>query len=184
MAERRPGQSDHAFPFAIETAQLVAPFPLDECIRRLRDDIAPFWAPFGGRRLVGRLSGTSLRVRKPVWTNHWLQTRLFATLVDAGDRTRIVCRFTVHPLVKAFMAIWFSGVVLLGGTIFLLTLAGLMTSSPRSAPGNGERWIGLIVPPAMLLLGAALVGFGRWRARDERQYLLDALRAILDARPE
>ena len=45
-----------------------------------------------------------------------------------------------------------------------------------------NAWIGLLITPAMLVFGLALVGLGRLLARQEAAFLVEFLVSKLDAR--
>jgi hypothetical protein len=44
-----------------------------------------------------------------------------------------------------------------------------------------DAWTGLIVPPALLLFGIVLLGFGRLLGRDDEAFILDHLQNTLSA---
>jgi hypothetical protein len=71
----------------------------------------------------------------------------------------------MHPVIIAFVAFWFG-----------LLVAGI---AMRAISGD-RRSIGALVFP--LTVGAALVGFGRFAARNEPQLLLDFMREVIAAR--
>lgn len=76
------------------------------------------------------------------------------------------------------MFIWFGGVILIGGTIFL-PATGLMISGSASQLQNA--WLGALIPPVMLAFGYGLIRFGRYLARHEARFLTDFLIQTLDA---
>ena len=84
----------------------------------------------------------------------------------------------MHPFVRAFMFIWFGGVILIGGTMFVATVWTMLFSAdgPRQ-----NLWMGAVIPPFMLAFGFGLVRFGRYLARDETRFLTDFLIQTLDA---
>jgi hypothetical protein len=45
-----------------------------------------------------------------------------------------------------------------------------------------DAWTGLIVPPALLLFGIVLLGFGRMLGRDDETFILEHIQNILSAR--
>jgi hypothetical protein len=84
----------------------------------------------------------------------------------------------MHPFVRVFMFVWFGGVVLIGGTMFIATVGSLLFGSERQSQ---NAWLGAVIPPAMLVFGFGLVRFGGYLARDETRFLRDFLIQTLNA---
>jgi hypothetical protein len=159
-----------------KTVEFVSPHPVEECKRRIEAQMnTPFsvLALAEARPLIGRFRETWLRARRrPLWYRNSFQTYLSAELVAEDGETRIRCRFSMHPLVKAFMTLWFSVLVLVGGFMFIDALR------PDVARG-----FALAVPLMLMLVGgAALVGFGRYMARGDRRFLTDLVQKTLNAK--
>ena len=96
----------------------------------------------------------------------------------ADNETRITGHFGMHPWTRAFMTFWFGFLILVGGSVCLGTLTRLL--SPSHAP-VGTAWVGMVVPPGMLLFRFGLVAFGRYLAREEAGFLTGFLVRTLDA---
>jgi hypothetical protein len=77
-----------------------------------------------------------------------------------------------------FCVVWLVGVVLIGGAIFVGSSVSLIGSPVAASQGS---WVGLIVPPFMVAFFVALLSFGRYLARDERDFLLQFLHRIIGA---
>ena len=80
--------------------------------------------------------------------------------------------------VHAFMSFWFTGVILIGGAIFVLSFLSML----RLITAGILTLIGMLVPIGMILFGIALLKFGWFLARNEREKLIDFLRQTLNAR--
>jgi hypothetical protein len=158
---------------------LLSPLRAEECRRRLREQTASVWMILSSAPIVGRIGETSLRLRKRIWYSNSFQTWLSAELVDEGSRTRLRCRFGLHPFTRIFTAIWFSGVVLIGSTVFVGTMAAWLQDRLPLTPQN---LIGLLVPPGMLAVGILTYSIGRFFARNERRFLLEFLRDTIGAK--
>ncbi len=133
---------------------------------------------FGGRPVIGRIAGTKLRARKRIWYRNSFQTQLTADLAEQAGQTTIRCRFSMHPLVTAFMAVWFGGVVLTGSGTLVMSLVALAYAQSGAPPGT---WLGILIPTVMLVFAVGLLRFGRYLARDEQQFLLAFVRDTLGA---
>ena len=173
------------------TVNFIAPFPREECLRRLRatvqKDSGPVVSGFGiggstwiARKsgVVGKIGDTKLCLRKSLsgqinnssQINNSFQTYLFGQLKDDGGQTRLKCRLGMHPFVIAFLVFWF------GISMFLIHFS--RSSSLLNV--FGERHV-----VAFLLLGSlgsALLIFGRYRARGEEKFFIDFLRRTIDVR--
>lgn len=87
--------------------------------------------------------------------------RFVGRFVVENGRTLLSGSFSIHPLVRWFMVVWFS-FLLIASLGFLSTLAG--------AHGGTTPLI-ILVPLGMMLFGAALVRFSRWWARTDIAYI-------------
>ena len=176
------------------TVNFIAPFPREECLRRLREtvqqDSGPVGSGFGiggstwiARKsgVVGKIGDTKICLRKSLsrqirisnsfQPNNSFQTYLFGQLKEDGGQTRLKCRLGMHPFVIAFLVFWF------GLSMFLsnFSRSGLTTINVFS-----ERYV-----VTFLLfgsLGSALLIFGRYLARGEEKFLIDFLRRTIDVR--
>lgn len=77
------------------------------------------------------------------------------------------------------MRIWLAGAVLIGTPIFLATLADLTTGRHFV---TGDRWVGLVVPPALVCFGTVLPRLSRLLGKSDRQFILEHLQKTLAAR--
>jgi hypothetical protein len=168
--------------------RLFSPLSPAECASRLeavidseRSALFSVAGLFGSRPVVGRVTGSSLRLRKRIGYRNSFQIFLTATMQPEAGGTLISGGFAMHPFVRVFMLIWFGGVILMGGSIFVATVRGTFSVT------GGHRqniWLGLVLPPAMLAFGAGLLRVGRFLDRDEARFLTDFLVETLNARDQ
>ena len=163
---------------ASKSFDLISPLPRDECVRRLRALTGRAWIVFSGRPVIGYVGERSLRLSKRVWYHNSFQVCLFGDFLEENDQTRLRCRFGIHPLDAAFMAVWFAGVLLIGGAMSATTVASLL-SGRDSIPANA--WLVIVFPLLMLGLGVAMITFGKFLSRNERRFLIDFLGRTIDA---
>lgn len=162
-----------------KAVELVSPLSHEACYSRITATIDRPWTIMGDRSLIGYVSRTGLRVRKRIVYRNPFQVLLVAKFIEADGSTRIHCRFSMQPFVIVFTAVWFGGVLLIGGSLFLMSLVGLILTYQSMPAGT---WSALLIPPLMLLFGLGLTRFGQYLARDERQFLLAFLCKTLMAR--
>lgn len=79
----------------------------------------------------------------------------------------------MHPAVTGFLALWFTGVVIIGGAILIHSLMQL-ASGPSPVPSG--VWLGIGIPVVLIVFGVGLLRFGRHLARDDQPYLIDFIR--------
>ena len=79
------------------------------------------------------------------------------------------------------MRIWLAGAVLIGTPIFLETLMDISTGSDHM---TGDLWVGIIVPPALVLFGTVLPKFSRRLGKKDRKFILEHIQQTLAARIE
>lgn len=158
--------------FSKGTAELILSCSVEELCCRLNARMDRSFS--GTRPVIGRIRGTRLTARKRIWYRNSFQTYLSAELSDQVNQTLVRCTFSMHPFVTAFMAVWFGGVLLIGGAT-VVHLLNLFISASAKAPEGSVA--GIAVPFLMLLFGAGLVAFGRWLASDEETFLLNFLKS-------
>jgi hypothetical protein len=153
--------------------ELVSPLARDDVVRRLQAAVDSEWTFAGRKEAVGHVTADALRLRARIFYRNSFQTFLFGKLVAEGRRTRLVVRTGMHPLAALFMALWLAAV----GAFAFVGLSAAV--EPADA---AEAGLLFLVPLAMFGFGIALVGIGRWIARNERQRLIDFLARTVEAR--
>jgi len=119
-----------------------------------------------------------LRLRKRIGYRNSFQSFLAATLRPEAGGTVISGEVAMHPFVRVFMLIWFGGVILIGGTMFVATVGTMLFGSGSQYQ---NAWMGAVIPPILLAFGFGLVRFGRYLARDETRFLTGFLIQTLNA---
>ena len=74
-----------------------------------------------------------------------------------------------------------SGRPVLGTPIFAGTLRGVITGSDYM---KGDEWVGLFVPPVLVLFGILLPKVGRLLGKSDERFMLEHIRTTLAARIE
>ena len=136
---------------------LVSRFPRTECVRRLRERVG--WR----NSVAGHVGDVKFRLHKVIGYRNSFQTYMVGNMVDDQGGTLIRCRFGPHPFVIGFMIFWFAGFSLLG----LSTLV------------NGSSDVRFVF---FLLVMAGGFLLGRAVARNEKDFLTEFLREVVEAR--
>jgi hypothetical protein len=178
--------------------ELISQLPRCECLRRLRDHTGQeqsTWrfsvggatlaesAPIAGQRsVIGRIGDTELRIRKRIEEFNSFQSHLFAEIADSKDGTWLFCRVGVHPLVVAFVAFWFIGVVWFCYGFFLEGDDARATFNVFGvAYAIQGRWVAALIPLLFVGFGVGIVKYCHYLARDEQAFLIDFLRDTIGA---
>jgi hypothetical protein len=132
----------------------------------------------GDRPLLGEVSDNTFRVQKRRWSRNDFAPHFYARFGPEHGGTRIEGYFDTRPWAKYFMWIWLGFAVLIGTPIFIATAIDITTGSYHS---NGEAWVGLVVPPALVLFGIVLPKVGRLAGRADRPFILEQLQKALGA---
>jgi len=159
---------------------LCSPHSVEECHRRLKESVdTSFFPYFSLKPVAGRVSKTSISIRKNINYVNSFQTVLRGSLRPKGSGTEIEAKVGLHPFVKTFMFIWFGGLFIIGGMIFLVTLSSLFIKNSSIDIGT---IMGILMPPGMAIFGIALLKFGKHLARKESAFLKGFLFNLLDAK--
>jgi hypothetical protein len=166
------------------TFQLFAPLTPAECAARLapcvgEDRLFSFAAWSDGKPLVGRVTESSLRLRKRICYRNDFQPVLRATVNAVAGGTSISARCGLSLSVRISMSIWFGALIALNGPMLYATLTSIVAGNGGVRTG---QWLGVGAVTLMLIFGVGLLVFGRHLARGEDRYLRDFIVQTLDAR--
>ena len=145
------------------------------------------WTPFslsrfrGERPLLGNIGADEFRLRKRRYFRNDFAGVFYARFMPEPGGTRIEAYFDSPRWVRYFMRVWLAGAVLLGAPIFIMSLLDATTNSHYT---TGDSWVGVIVPPALVLFGIVLPKIGQLLSRGEERYILQYLQETLAARIE
>src|SRR5277367_2110356 len=163
--------------------EVFSPFTPADCASRLREAIdggvMVSLFGMGSKPVIGRVSESSFRLRRRIRYHNSYQTYLTATMRPELGGTVISGVCAIHPLVRIFNIVWFGGVALIGGAVFLAT--GWNALSGKSGESR-DTLLGMIIPLVMLAFGIGLVRFGRYLARNDPRFLITFLIQTLNAR--
>ena len=133
----------------------------------------------GNRPLLGKVGENTFTVQKRRYGRNDFAGHLFGRFEPEANGTRIEAYFDAPPWARYFMRIWLAGAVLIGAPIFVGTLIDMITGSHYM---SGENWVGLLVPPGLVLYGIVFPKIGRLFGKADRQFILEQLQNTLAAR--
>jgi len=159
--------------FTDRTATLRSPLAPDAVAERLSAITDGFFTFFGSKPLIGSVTPRSAWVRRRINYRNSFQIVLSAQFEPAGSGTTIRCRFGPMALVRVFMIVWFSAVLLIGAGFGYSALTGKLGPDIPLLLG--------LFPLGFLFFGILLAGVGRWAARNDESFLVQTLCAAADA---
>lgn len=156
--------------------ELSSPHSTEEIYRRLSKSVG--WPVFSDRAIVGVYDRRGFQLRVNNWYRNSFQTILYGSMRANGSATRLVCTARMGTFVIAFMAVWFTGVFLIGGAVALTALARMLDGDMHT-----QNLGGVAVFALMLAFGVGLIYVCRSLARNEEPKLLAFLEETIDATP-
>ena len=167
--------------------ELHSPLALHEAAEKLRSSMdEKRWTPLsmsgnkGDREFLGHFRGAEFTVQKRRYSRNDFAGIFFGELDSEPSGTRIEGYFDVPRWSKYFMRFWLAGVVLLGIPIFWTTLSGALSGAAEMRADG--MWVGLIVPPIMILFGLVLPKLGRLLGRSDERLILNHIKETLSAK--
>ena len=163
----------------------LTPDAATEALRRSIDE--EHWTLFslsgykGSRPLLGEAGETTFRVQKRRYGRNDFAGHFYARYAPEPGGTRIEGYFDAPRWARYSMRIWLGFAVLVGAPIFVEAVLDVATGSHHI---NGDKWVGLLVPPALVLFGTVLPKIGRLFGEADRRFILDHIQSILGARIE
>lgn len=134
----------------------------------------------GNLPVIGEVTESVFRLQKRRFWRNDFAPHFFGTFhSEPTAGTKIEGHFDISPSVKNFMRFWLIGVMLLGGPVFVLSLLDVSTGSHYM---SGDTWVGVIVPPAMVLFGILLPRIGRIFGQGDERFILEHVQHALAAR--
>jgi hypothetical protein len=163
----------------------LAPNAVADTLRRSIDEQR--WTPFslsgykGNLPLLGEVTENTFKVQKRKYYRNDFAGQLYARFEGEPGGTRIEGYFDYPPWARYFMRIWLAFAVLVGTPLFLGALSDRVTGSHYM---NGDNWVGLLVPPMLVLFGTVLPKFGRLLGKSNERFMLEHIQNTLAARIE
>jgi hypothetical protein len=161
----------------------IAPSSVADVLRRSIDE--EHWTLFswsgyrGNRPLLGEVGANTFRVQKRRYSRNDFAGHFYARFEPEPGGTRIEGHFDAPRWARYFIRIWLAFAVLCGTPIFVLTVLDVLTGSHHT---SGDKWVGLVVPPILVLFGAVLPKFGGLLGKKDQKFILEYVQNTLAAR--
>ena len=135
----------------------------------------------GDHAILGDVGQDSFRLRKRRNSRNDFAGQFYARFEPESGGTKIEGFFDSPRWTRYFMLIWLAATAVIGIPIFALTLTNAIAGTRHI---DGNRWVGLLVPPGLLLLGIVLPRIGRLLGKGDERFILEFLRNTLAASVE
>ena len=132
-----------------------------------------------GSQFLGEVSENTFSIEKRRFNENDYPVEFRWRFESESGGTRIEGYFEEPDWSKRFRKIWLGVVVVAAPLIFLKTLVDVMTGSSLT---HNNLWLGLVVPPTLVLTGLLAPKIGRTQRKKDEQQILDHLRNTLGAR--
>ena len=166
---------------------LHSDYPPQTCLAKLAEQIdLDRWALFslsgskGSKAILGRFEGNEFRLHKRRYWRNSFGPVLFGRMTTDGGGALIEAYWETWRAVRVFMRVWLGLAILIGTPAFFVVLK--CTINPRCADRE-NLWVGLIVPPALILWGFLLPRLGVALGFHERKHIVQLLERTLVAGP-
>jgi len=133
----------------------------------------------GDRPVLGEVQGNEFKLQKRRYSRNDFAGQFYGTIEAETGGSRIQGYFDAPRWARYFMRFWLAGAILCGAPIFVLTLLDALTGSHHT---TGDTWVGLVVPPALIVFGTVLPKVGRAFGRGDRRFLVEFLQQTVAAR--
>lgn len=132
----------------------------------------------GERPVLGEVGESTFRLQKRRYSRNDFAGHFYGRVEAEPGGSRIQGYFDSPRWARYFMRVWLGFAILCGAPIFVLTLLDVFTGSHHT---TGDTWVGLIVPPALILFGPVLPKVGWLFGRGDRKFMLDFLQQTVAA---
>ena len=132
----------------------------------------------GKKPILGKIAGNQFRLHKRRYWHNSFGPALFGRVMPDGRGTLIEAYWEVWKAVRVFMRIWLAFVVLFSAPLFP---SALKCAMGYKCTIQGDYWVGVIVPPALVLFGVLLPRIGSALGFHERKEIAGLLERTLVA---
>jgi len=163
----------------------LTPDAVVDALRRSIDE--KHWTPFslsgykGNQPLLGKVGESTFRVQKRKFYRNDFAGQFYGRFVPERGGTKIEGYFDSPLWARYFMRIWLTFAVLVGTLIFVKTVIDVVVGSHHM---SGDQWVGLVVPPVLVLFGIVLPKVGRLLGKSNERFILEHVQTTVAARIE
>jgi hypothetical protein len=132
----------------------------------------------GEKPVLGVVSGSEFCLHKRRYWRNDFGPLLYGRIISEGRSSRIEAYWGIQRWTRLFMRVWLVFAALIGIPIFINSLYQFLSGAPTV---QGDLYVGLLVPPGMVLFGVLLPRLGSLLSFPERAFLIEFLERVLVA---
>src|SRR5690242_20429909 len=146
-------------------------YGLSESVERLRAATQrSVFSAVGQQEAVGTVKDSAVSLQRVIpMVGNSFKPFYRGRFIERDGKVILTGRFTMHWLVKAFLAVWF------GGLVCMILISAVSTQSPST----------ILMPlfgAGMFAAAAAIVWIGKWFARNDAAWLSNVIQGALYTR--
>jgi hypothetical protein len=164
---------------------LHSDYPPETCAAKLAEQVEldqrtlfSFTGYKGKKPILGRIEGHEFRLHKRRYWHNSFGPVLFGRITSDGRGSLIQAYWEMWRSVRVFMRIWLGLAILIGAPLFFSVLKCALSDMCLD---RKNLWVGLIVPPGLVLWGILLPRFGAALSFHERKHIVESLERTLVA---
>jgi hypothetical protein len=134
----------------------------------------------GSKPIVGRIGGNEFRLQKRRYWHNSFGPVLFGRVTSHGRGSLVEGYWGMARWTRMFMRVWIIFAIVVGTPILFDSLKCMGSAGCKV---RGDWWIGVAVPPALVLWGLLLPRLGAVLSFHERKHVVQLLEQSLVAGP-
>ncbi len=134
----------------------------------------------GEKPVLGDIESSQFRVQKRRYSRNDFAGHFYGRIQAESSGSRIEGYFDWPKWARWYMRIWLSFAVLVGIPIFAETVWNIGSGKTQWA----NDWVGIVVPPVLILFGLVMPKIGRLFGKKDRRFLVEYVQHSLMAQPE
>jgi hypothetical protein len=154
-----------------DPVEFESPFSVEESVQRLRASTGrSFLSALTRERATGTVTESHVSLQRTIpMVGNSFKPFFRGRFVKKDGRVFLVGRFAIHWAARAFMTVWFGGLIL---------IALVVTIAP-SAKQKGSPFPMFLGVLGMIALGLGLIRLSQWFARNDASWLAGVIRHAL-----
>jgi hypothetical protein len=134
----------------------------------------------GSKPVVGRIAGNEFRLHKRRYWHNSFGPVLFRRATSHGRGSLVEGYWDMTRWTRMFTRVWIIFAIVMGTPILFDSLKCLERAGCKV---HGDWWVGVVVPPALVLWGLLLPRLGAVLSFHERKHIVQLLEQTLGAGP-
>ena len=135
----------------------------------------------GTRPILGEVDSDTFRLQKRRISRNDFTGHFFGKVEPEAGGSRIEGYFAAPRWARYFMRLWIAFAVISGVPLFVVSLRDVLTGHHEV---GGDSWVGLVVPPFLILVGTVLPRITQRFGRGDRRRMIEFVQKVGAAKVE